>query len=149
MKNVYNSLQVSEMVDFLWLYQASEQLKRLQCNQLAELFEKFAYGKLHCAMHMSIFPYDSVELILSEAAKMFENDYQNVYVDCGISDQKQQAIQSHRKAIYLKLVDLLHDCVNQEELNSYCCIKCGYTSKHLDEYCPICHANQSYFMKQE
>lgn len=149
MKNHCETLQLHELQDMLWFMQASQSLKEHSCVQLSNLFEQLANHKLKCAMHLQAFPSMNVESILREACHKLEMDYQIVYQDCDIEEVKSKAIQAHRKHLYLKLVDLLHDCVQQEKLTAYQCIHCGYQSDQLDEYCPICHSNQAYFMKQE
>lgn len=149
MKKTYTKLQVHEMMDVLWFYQASLQLKKLHCNQLAHLFEQYSNHKLQCAMHLHELDDMNVEMILVEASKIYERDYQHVYCESGIDKKQEAAIRKIRKEMYLQCIDLLHDCVNQTPLKGYQCIQCGYRSSHLDEHCPICHNSQSYFMKQE
>lgn len=149
MKKHCETLQLHELQDMLWFMQVSLKLKEQSCVQLADLFEKVADHKLKCAMHLQELPSMNVESILREACYKLESDYQMVYQGCDIDEKQEKAIQSHRKYLYLKLVDLLHDCVQQEKLEAYQCISCGYQSNQLDEYCPICHCNQAYFMKQD
>ena len=149
MRKSYNELQACEMLDVLWLHQASEQLQQQQCYQLADYFQQLANSKLQTMMHIVELPKMSVETILREATHLYENNDDSFCFDCGCDKTKIQAIINHHKKVYLHLISLLHDCVEQKPIMKYRCLQCGYESDCLDDCCPLCHASQGYFLKRD
>lgn len=149
MKKTCEQLQIRELQDVLWFMQASCQLKEYQCMQLSQYFKQIAKHKFYCAMHLKEFTSNKVEALLREACERLEMDCSFAYQDCCLKEEKVLAITTYRQNLYMKMIEFLHDCVTQEQLTSYRCVKCGYEHDKLDEYCPICHSSQAYFMKQE